>query len=128
MSRCLTLVFAFYTGLLPFLPLRESCLEIVMPSVFIDNPHVLHRPTARQRLLLRIIDFGVMNRFLFAHLPKRGIHVYVWVLNSEAEFGRALRCGVDGIMTDFPSRLTQFYKEHPEFDSSERSFYKRKLH
>ena len=33
LKRVIKLLFCFYTGLLPFLPLKESFYEIIMPSV-----------------------------------------------------------------------------------------------
>lgn len=97
---------AFYTGLLPFLPLRESCLEIVMPSLLLKTA-LAESPI--RRFLIRCIDALLMRPALFRHLQRRGIHVYLWVLNHPEDFQRARRLGVDGIMTDFPTRLSEFY-------------------
>lgn len=41
--------------------------------------------------------------------------VYLWVLNEDDQFERAFKYGVDGVMTDFPTRLTDFLRNHPEF-------------
>jgi len=46
------------------------------------------------------------------------VQTYLWVLNEEDEYARALYYGASGIMTDFPSRLSQYldlrnhYSEH----------------
>jgi len=40
------------------------------------------------------------------------VQTYLWVLNDDDEFGRALRYGASGIMTDFPSRLSQYLNNH----------------
>jgi glycerophosphoryl diester phosphodiesterase len=39
---------------------------------------------------------------------KRGIPTYLWVLNKEEDYVRAEQLGVDGIMTDYPTRLKNF--------------------
>ena len=35
MKRCAILVFLFYSGLLPFIPIKESFLEIMLPVTMI---------------------------------------------------------------------------------------------
>jgi glycerophosphoryl diester phosphodiesterase len=59
-------------------------------------------------VILKICDFLLFNSSLINHLAARGIPTYVWVLNEEAEFKRALEAGAAGIMTDYPSRLKLF--------------------
>uniref|UniRef100_A0A3Q2NS60 Glycerophosphodiester phosphodiesterase domain containing 1 n=1 Tax=Fundulus heteroclitus TaxID=8078 RepID=A0A3Q2NS60_FUNHE len=85
--RVLQLLGLFYTGLLPFVPLREEFLEIPMPS---------------------LITNLLMRKALFQHLTARGIQVYIWVLNDEEDFQRAFDLGATGVMTDFPTRLKEF--------------------
>uniref|UniRef100_A0A3Q1HTP9 GP-PDE domain-containing protein n=1 Tax=Anabas testudineus TaxID=64144 RepID=A0A3Q1HTP9_ANATE len=85
--RVLQLLGLFYTGLLPFVPLKEQFLEIPMPS---------------------IITNLLMRKALFDHLTARGIQVYIWVLNDEEDFQRAFDLGATGVMTDFPTKLKDF--------------------
>uniref|UniRef100_A0A3B4YCY3 Glycerophosphodiester phosphodiesterase domain containing 1 n=1 Tax=Seriola lalandi dorsalis TaxID=1841481 RepID=A0A3B4YCY3_SERLL len=87
LPRVLQLLGLFYTGLLPFVPLKEQFLEIPMPS---------------------IITNLLMRKTLFEHLTARGIQVYIWVLNDEEDFQRAFDLGATGVMTDFPTRLKDF--------------------
>uniref|UniRef100_A0A671X2K7 Glycerophosphodiester phosphodiesterase domain containing 1 n=1 Tax=Sparus aurata TaxID=8175 RepID=A0A671X2K7_SPAAU len=87
LPRVLQLLGLFYTGLLPFVPLKEQFLEIPMPS---------------------IITKLLMRKALFQHLTARGIQVYIWVLNDEEDFQRAFDLGATGVMTDFPTRLKDF--------------------
>uniref|UniRef100_A0A8C4QP89 Glycerophosphodiester phosphodiesterase domain containing 1 n=1 Tax=Eptatretus burgeri TaxID=7764 RepID=A0A8C4QP89_EPTBU len=89
--RVLCLVAYYYSGLLPFLPIPEACLEIPVPSMLLMEPGKLPR----------------LNRFLL-HAPCVFPQVYLWVLNEEADFKRAFDLGVTGVMTDFPSKLRQF--------------------
>ena len=55
-----------------------------------------------------MIDWFLMSPVLFDHLDRRGISVYLWVLNEEEHFERAFSLGAHGVMTDYPSRLRQY--------------------
>ncbi|KAK5904546.1 hypothetical protein CesoFtcFv8_006097 [Champsocephalus esox] len=105
--RVLQLLGLFYTGLLPFVPLKEQFLEIPMPSIItkIKGPD---RLTRSHRLIAWLADILLMRKTLFQHLTARGIQVYIWVLNDEEDFQRAFDLGATGVMTDFPTRLKEF--------------------
>lgn len=109
-SRVFLLVGLFYTGLLPFTPLRESFLEIPMPSIItkMKDPETL---TRTQRVLIWLADTLLMRKTLFDHLTARGIQVYVWVLNDEEDFKRAFDLGATGVMTDYPTKLRDFLEK-----------------
>ncbi|XP_035241488.1 lysophospholipase D GDPD1 [Anguilla anguilla] len=110
MKRVLVLVGLFYTGLLPFVPLREQFLEIPMPSIFtkLKDPR---RLTKSQRFITWVADTLLMRKALFDHLTARGIQVYVWVLNDEEDFQRAFALGATGVMTDYPTKLKEFMEK-----------------
>lgn len=105
--RVLQLLGLFYTGLLPFVPLKEQFLEIPMPSILtkLKDPDGL---TRSQRVIIWLADTLLMRKALFNHLTARGIQVYIWVLNDEEDFQRAFDLGATGVMTDFPTRLRDF--------------------
>ncbi|KRZ45738.1 U4/U6 small nuclear ribonucleoprotein Prp31 [Trichinella pseudospiralis] len=85
----LKIIFLFYIGLLPFIPLKENFLELpVLTTLY--------------KLLL--------NPLLFKHLKKRGMQIFLWVLNTPEEFEHAFRVGTDGIITDYPTLLSDFIK------------------
>ncbi|XP_044058095.1 lysophospholipase D GDPD1 isoform X2 [Siniperca chuatsi] len=107
LPRVLQLLGLFYTGLLPFVPLKEQFLEIPMPSIItkLKDPNKL---TRSQRFITWLADTLLMRKALFEHLTARGIQVYVWVLNDEEDFQRAFDLGATGVMTDFPTRLKDF--------------------
>jgi len=112
--RVLHLIVLFYTGLLPFVPLTESFYEIIMPSILLKSGKFPSAFTSKQRIFFNLCDFILMNRLMFAHLRRRGIQTYLWVLNDDEEYERAFYYGADGIMTDFPSRLSRFLENRPD--------------
>ncbi|XP_066295261.1 lysophospholipase D GDPD1-like isoform X1 [Branchiostoma lanceolatum] len=109
-KRCVQLVLLFYSGLLPFVPLKESCLEVVMPSIIWGERWADTVPT-KYKVLARIADFLLMSKVLIRHLDRRGIHTYLWVINNDADFERAFSLGAKGVMTDYPTNLRHFLDE-----------------
>ncbi|MBN3325410.1 GDPD1 Lysophospholipase, partial [Atractosteus spatula] len=111
LQRVLLLVGLFYTGLLPFVPLREQFLEIPMPSIItkLKDPQTM---TRSQRFIAWLADVLLMRKALFQHLTARGIQVYVWVLNDEEDFKRAFDLGATGVMTDYPTKLKEFMERN----------------
>ncbi|MBN3308999.1 lysophospholipase D GDPD1 [Amia ocellicauda] len=111
LKRVLLLVGLFYTGLLPFVPLKEQFLEIPMPSIItkLKDPRRMSRS---QRFITWLADTLLMRKALFDHLTARGIQVYVWVLNDEEDFQRAFALGATGVMTDYPTKLKEFIEKN----------------
>ncbi|XP_017580013.1 lysophospholipase D GDPD1 [Pygocentrus nattereri] len=111
LPRVLLLVGLFYTGLLPFVPLKEQFLEIPMPSITtkLRDPR---RMTRGERFITWLADTLLMRKALFDHLTARGIQVYVWVLNDEEDFKRAFDLGATGVMTDYPTKLKEFMEKN----------------
>ncbi|WAR02782.1 GDPD1-like protein [Mya arenaria] len=114
-QNVLSLVIMFYTGLLPFVPIKESTLEIIMPSIAFKSGRFSADLPLKFRVLLRIADTLLMRPALFRHLERRGIQTYLWVLNDDEDYERAFKLGVAGVMTDFPSKLAHFLQEHPQY-------------
>uniref|UniRef100_A0A914WQ81 GP-PDE domain-containing protein n=1 Tax=Plectus sambesii TaxID=2011161 RepID=A0A914WQ81_9BILA len=109
--RVVLILLWFYTGLLPFIPIKESFFEILMPSTatkIFDLSERRSHLTWQHRALVWIIDLLLMRPMLFRHLQRRGIKVLVWVLNDNEDYERAFRLGADGIMTDFPTKLREY--------------------
>jgi len=102
----------FYSGLIPFVDLKETHLEIPMPSVFFNDEYrAAHGNVGLAKfspVLIRLLDFVLMSPVLFRHLSNRGVTVYLWTLNTEEEFERAFSLGAHGVMTDRPSVLRDF--------------------
>lgn len=115
LRRVLILLALYYSGLLPFVPLRETFLEIVMPSIILDETKSLVDLSRKKRLFIKFCDILLMRPSLFKHLEKRGIQVYLWVLNDEEEFARGFSLGATGIMTDYPTKLLEFLQKNPQY-------------
>ncbi|CAH1802610.1 unnamed protein product [Owenia fusiformis] len=113
-SECIRIVLLFYTGLLPFIPLRGQYYEMIMPSIILDKTHAPTLTSKGVRLLIRILDSMIMNGSLIRHLNKRGIQTYFWVLNEDSEFEKAFNYGAVGVMTDFPTKLKNWLELHPQ--------------
>ncbi|XP_012272419.1 lysophospholipase D GDPD1 isoform X2 [Orussus abietinus] len=113
MRRVTLLILLMYTGLLPFVPLKETHLEIFLPSIYLQ---VWKRNSKSlfplEKLILCSINLLLMRPCLFNHLRARGIHVYFWVLNKDEEFKKAFDLGATGVMTDYPSRLKLFLESN----------------
>ncbi|XP_026290726.1 lysophospholipase D GDPD1-like [Frankliniella occidentalis] len=122
MRRVVELVLLFYTGLLPFVPIKESNLEIFLPAIYLRRKEDAGSFFPIHSLMLRGMHCLLMRRCLFNHLQRRGIQVYLWVLNDEEDFESAMQLGVTGIMTDFPTKLKKFLSEHPQFITSKDCF------
>ena len=118
--QVLKLYLLFYSGLIPFLDLKETHLEIPMPSVFLNPEYrAAHGNVGVAKLspwLIRLLDQVLMSPLLFRHLSQRGITVYLWTLNSEEQFARAFQLGVHGVMTDRPSLLRDFLEKKKKID------------
>ncbi|XP_049776817.1 lysophospholipase D GDPD1-like isoform X2 [Schistocerca cancellata] len=118
MKQVLLLVLLLYTGLLPFVPIKETHLEIFLPAIYLMLIRKRSNNTSYLPLhtfFVRSMDLLLMRRILFNHLEKRGIQTYLWVLNYEDEFRTAFELGASGVMTDYPSRLKKFLEENPQY-------------
>ncbi|XP_023723946.1 lysophospholipase D GDPD1 isoform X1 [Cryptotermes secundus] len=116
MRQVVYLVLLMYSGLLPFVPLKETHLEVFLPSIYLrrkTNPNAAFLPF--HSFLARTVDCLLMKKSLFEHLSKRGIQTYLWVLNDDDEFRKAFELGATGVMTDYPSRLKRFLMENPQY-------------
>ncbi|XP_066919782.1 lysophospholipase D GDPD1-like [Clytia hemisphaerica] len=108
MKKVMITLVLFYTGLLPFIPLKEDFFEIPLPRVILRHPDTF----VNIRTLLKIADWLLVSPVLFRHLQRRGIQVYMFVIQEDEDFDFCLnKAKVDGVMTDYPKRLSNFLKE-----------------
>lgn len=97
----LKLLLLFYTGLLPFVPLHESFLEIPL----LTAADLTMDPALRPKLLYAVVGWLIRSRALFWHLRRRGVSTWAWVYHTDEAYDVAFGLGVDGVMTDRPSHL-----------------------
>nr|XP_008115354.1 PREDICTED: glycerophosphodiester phosphodiesterase domain-containing protein 3 isoform X1 [Anolis carolinensis] len=112
LSRGILILLLYYVGLLPFIPLKESFLEFVLPSIM----NRTYFPVKRGKLGALLAKFSykmTMRKKLLKHLEDRGIQVLLWVLNEDKDFEEAFSYGVSGVMTDYPTRLRKYLDAHP---------------
>ena len=113
-ERVLVLLIYFYTGLLPYVTLKETHLEIPMPLLAYKKYG--SEMTFMQKIIANLSHTLLMRKTLFEHLSQRGIQTYVWVLNDEEDFEMAFKkLNVTGVMTDYPSLLTDYLKRNPQY-------------
>lgn len=107
MSRGLQLLLLFYSGLLPFVPLGESFLQFYLPRI-INRTYIPEEPPLRNGLLVSLIERLTMRKALFKHLADRGIQVHLFVCNELQDIEAAFAVGATGVMTDYPTLLTNY--------------------
>lgn len=107
MSRGVWMLLLFYSGLLPFVPLGESLLQFYLPRIinrtFVPEKHIL-----RNKVLVALLEKVTMRKSLFDHLAARGIQVHLFVCNEEEDIKAAFEVGATGVMTDYPTLLTNY--------------------
>ncbi|PVD31510.1 hypothetical protein C0Q70_06923 [Pomacea canaliculata] len=56
LRRVVELLILFYTGLLPFVPIKESLLEVIMPTIVLDKRNFKREFSRSQILLFKLMD------------------------------------------------------------------------
>ena len=56
---------------------------------------------------IRVVSAGFLE-----NARRRGLRVYVWTINGEDEMKRLMALGVDGLVTDYPSRLLKLIQHN----------------
>ncbi|KAM7386627.1 hypothetical protein PAMA_009301 [Pampus argenteus] len=106
-KRGVLLLLLFYSGLLPFVPIGESLLQFYLPCIlnrtFIPETRIL-----RNKLVISLVKTITMRKSLFKHLAARGIQVHLFVCNKDEDIKAAIGFGATGVMTDYPSLLSNY--------------------
>ncbi|KAJ8347352.1 hypothetical protein SKAU_G00287530 [Synaphobranchus kaupii] len=110
-SRGLQLLLLYYSGLLPFLPLGESFLQFYLIQIL--NRTFIPPPILRNKMIVCIIEKLTMRKSLFKHLVDRGIQVHLFVCNEEQDIKAAFALGATGVMTDYPTLLSNYLCANP---------------
>ncbi|KAL0993636.1 hypothetical protein UPYG_G00110900 [Umbra pygmaea] len=107
MRRGLQLLLLFYSGLLPFVSLGESFLQFYLPCI-INRTYIPEESVLKSRGVIYLIEKLTMRKSLFKHLAKRGIQVHLFVCNEDPDIKAAFDVGATGVMTDYPTVLTNY--------------------
>ncbi|CAJ1076895.1 lysophospholipase D GDPD3a [Xyrichtys novacula] len=105
--RGVLLLLLYYSGLLPFVPLGESLLQFYLPRI-INRTFIPQKRVLRNRLIISLLEKVTMRRGLFNHLAARGIQVHLFVCNEEEDIKAAFDVGATGVMTDYPTLLSNY--------------------
>jgi glycerophosphoryl diester phosphodiesterase len=62
-----------------------------------------------------LAEVVLIRKSMVNHFKRRGLFVYYWVLNTEDEFREAIDLGINGIITDYPTRLINFIENNTEY-------------
>ncbi|KAK4316078.1 hypothetical protein Pmani_012722 [Petrolisthes manimaculis] len=113
--RVCILLLLLYTGVLPFIPLKETHLEIFMPAHMLKIYGSHFGVKWWHAWVAKIANMLLIRRSLFEHLSKRGVQTYLWVMNTEDDFRLAFETGATGVMTDYPTKLKAFLDDNPQY-------------
>ena len=119
--EALMLILYYVSGLLPFMPVPFTALEIPLLTTHMSNTirqmitsqHKTFLRRAMAETLITAYDWISTRPSLIHHLQARNTFVCFWVLNDADDFRRAyMSVGANAVMTDFPTRLQAFQVEY----------------
>lgn len=114
-TRGVFLLLLFYTGLLPFVPLRESLLQFYLARVM-NRTFIPEKRIFRNKHVVCLLEKVTMRKSLFQHLAARGIQVHLFVCNNDEDIKAAIDLGATGVMTDYPSLLTNYLQRNSDLN------------
>ncbi|XP_057202432.1 lysophospholipase D GDPD3a [Triplophysa rosa] len=109
LKRGLLLLFLYFTGLLPFVPLGESFVQFYLPQI-INRTFTPDMWILKNSFVVFLIDRLTMRKGMFKHLRERGIQIHLFVCNEEQDIEAAFSLGATGVMSDYPSLLSNYIK------------------
>ncbi|CBZ53112.1 glycerophosphoryl diester phosphodiesterase protein [Neospora caninum Liverpool] len=132
-NRAKFLVFAYYTGLMPFVPIPERVWEFPICKYYFIS--WLGTPTGEWERRLPSFCAGILRGLYYlyalasfklltnpnfvAALKRRGLVTFGWVTNTTEEFSDGFyRVGCDGLMTDRPALMAEWLRNERLDDSS----------
>ena len=96
----------------PAAPARSACVGEVVAAV---RSAVSGEPMPPGVMALQVppsfMGESLVTRELVDHVHARGVEVHVWTINEIPEIERLLEIGVDGIVTDYPGRMTHWLED-----------------
>ena len=96
----------FWSGLMPFFTFRPTHLLMPFPLTYwFPKTHRSDQASWYTWIRYKVFNFLLTQKTYFEHLEARGIPTWVWTINSEEHFDEALDIGINGILTDYPTKL-----------------------
>ncbi|XP_051570740.1 lysophospholipase D GDPD3-like [Myxocyprinus asiaticus] len=111
LKRGLQLLLLYYTGILPFVPLGESFLQFYLPQIF-NRTYIPDSWILRNSLVIYLIERLTLRKGMFKHLKDRGIQIHLFVCNEEEDIEAAFAAGATGVMSDYPTLLSNYIQRH----------------
>ncbi|KAF7457181.1 glycerophosphodiester phosphodiesterase family protein [Cryptosporidium felis] len=120
------ILIAYFTGLLPWMPIEEHVFSFPMSYIFFSkySRNFVNNITKyiklgknnleylERELIPNVLIWLFSRKSLIKHLQKRGIRCFAWVCNNKKEMDICRELGLDGIMTDKPTLLREYYNEY----------------
>lgn len=122
-NKLLKILLAYFTGFLPWMNIEEHILSFPISYIFFSSyGRVLANKVSKcfklskqnldyieNELVPNILVWLFTRKLLIKHLQKRGLRCFSWVCNNEREMDICRELELDGIMTDKPTLLRDYY-------------------
>ena len=101
----------YITGLLPFVPITSKIFSIPKYSTHYEKWKSSKGGVSVSIYFALFRFMESISKPLIKHLQERGVLVFHWVLNEDADFEESLKFNINGIMTDKPTQLKKFLED-----------------
>lgn len=122
-NKLLKIFLAYFMGFLPWINIEEHVLSFPMSYTFFSSYgrifankiskylklNKYHLEYIENDLIPNILVWLFSRKLLIKHLQKRGIRCFAWVCNNEKEMSICKELELDGIMSDKPTLLREYY-------------------
>ncbi|CAG9318930.1 GDPD1 [Blepharisma stoltei] len=113
MRKVLIVYLSYLVGLIGFIKITEDFMDVPIMTPEFINLKKQEMGKFRAFFYTAFVKFFVsISKPLNIHLRKRGIKVLYWTLNTEEEFDYAFSKECDGVITDKPALIPQYYEKH----------------
>jgi glycerophosphoryl diester phosphodiesterase len=77
-------------------------------SALFDKPEPICKTTKDLGAVIASPNLSLVTKDMVKECHSLGVEIHPWTLNQESEWKSAISMGVDGIITDYPRKLTHF--------------------
>jgi glycerophosphoryl diester phosphodiesterase len=90
---------------------RDEVMEFMFPDLFGYEPPGFALQVPETHKIVPFVTITIVTEDFINKAHRNGLEVHVWTVNDVGDMKRFINMGVDGIMTDYPDRLSQLLKE-----------------